>query len=492
MIGVLQDLVRPIIGSSAMSFLAKLNIDEGNLLWALAGAITAVTAWESYLSIRQRRVLIKEEKVPPELLKHMDKEKFEKSRQYALDKNSFELVHSLFDLIVSTATLVLKWHVVMWTFSEVIVKRIGLPLDQYEINQTYFFILINSIIEITLSTPFKLYSTFVIEERHGFNNQTLGFFVKDEIKKFIVSQIITFPVISGIIYIVKAGGDYFSLYAWGFTTFVILVMMTIYPVYIAPLFDKYTPLPEGELRNEIEALAKKLDYPLTKLFVVEGSKRSAHSNAYLYGFFKNKRIVLFDTLIKGYEPADKEKKEAEEREEEENLTEEEKKKLEEKRNAKKDRGCTTEEIVAVLGHELGHWKYSHTIKNLVIVEVKILLFFILFSKVITSKSLYRAFGFTRSQPAVIGLTVILGNILLPCKLVINFFMSSLSRRFEYQADYFATTLGYSEPLGASLIKLHLDNLSFPVNDKWYSLWHFSHPTLIERLRAIAKLKNKSD
>ncbi len=98
----------------------------------------------------------------------------------------------------------------------------------------------------------------------------MGFFVKDEIKKFIVSQIITFPVISGIIYIVKAGGDYFALYAWGFTTFVALVMMTVYPVYIAPLFDKYTPLPEGELRKEIEALATKLDYPLSKLFVVEG------------------------------------------------------------------------------------------------------------------------------------------------------------------------------------------------------------------------------
>lgn len=488
MLGFLKDTLTPILGTTAMGFLAKFNIDENNLLYVLAGSITLVSLWESYLSIRQRRVYIKEGKVPPELVKHMDKEKFEKSRQYALDKNTFELIQSQFDLVISTVTLVLKVHVLMWTVSELLIKRTGLPLDRYEINQTYFFLLINSLVETILSTPFKLYSTFVIEERHGFNNQTLGFFVKDEIKKFIVGQIITFPVISGIIFIVKAGGEYFSFYAWGFTTVVILVMMTIYPAYIAPLFDKYTPLPEGELREKIEALAKRLDYPLAKLFVVEGSKRSAHSNAYLYGFFKNKRIVLFDTLIKGYEPSDKAEKEAKEKEEEENLTEEEKNKLEEKRNAKKDRGCTTEEIVAVLGHELGHWKCNHTVKFLIILEVKIFLFFLLFSKVFSSKSLYRAFGFANSQPAVIGLTVILGNILLPCKVLINFFTSSISRHFEYQADEFAATLGYTKPLGDSLIKLHLDNLSFPVNDKWYSLWHFSHPTLIERLRALTKHK----
>lgn len=489
----IKDLVSPVLtsmGSSALSLLAKCNINENNLLWVIAGSITVVSAFETYLSIRQRTVLLKEEKVPVELEKHMDKEKFEKSRQYALDKNTFGIVQNIFDVIVSTATLVFKFHAVMWAFSEVMVRWIGLPLDQYEINQTYFFLLVNSIIDLTLSTPFRMYSIFVIEERHGFNNQTLGFFIKDEIKKFLVSQIITFPILSGIIFIIKTGGDYFTLYAWGFTTVMILMMMTIYPVYIAPLFDKYTALPEGELRNKIEALAKRLDYPLTKLFVVEGSKRSAHSNAYLYGFFKNKRIVLFDTLIKGYHSSSDDEKD-EDSEKVKNMTEEERQKYEEKKKAKLDRGCTTEEIVAVLGHELGHWKYNHTVKGLVIVEVKILLFFLLFSKVLSSKSLYRAFGFTNSQPAAIGLIVILGNILLPCKVVLNLLMNSLSRRFEYQADNFATTLGYSKQLGDSLIKLQLDNLSFPVSDKFYSLWHYSHPTVVERIRAISDLK-KSD
>lgn len=483
----LNNLFGPLLGSSAMAFFSKFNIDESNLLSSIAISMALVSLCESYLAIRQRKVLAQEGKVPPELKSDMDKEKFEKSRQYALDKNMFGLIQAQFDLVISIATLMLKMHVLLWIVSETILLKIGLPVDKYEINQTYLFTLLSSIVEVLLSTPFKLYSTFVIEEKHGFNNQTLGFFIKDEIKKFILSQIITFPVLSGIIFIIKAGGPYFAFYAWGFTTVVILIMMTIYPVYIAPLFDKYTALPEGELRTKIEALAKKLNYPLTKLFVVEGSKRSAHSNAYLYGFFKNKRIVLFDTLIKGYKPAD-DKKDNEVKEED--VTAEEKKKLEDKQNAKKDRGCTTEEIVAVLGHELGHWKYSHTVKMLIIMEVKILLFFILFSKVLNSKSLYRAFGFAKSQPAVIGLTVILGNILTPCKVVINLLMGCLSRHFEYQADYFATTLGYSKELSASLIKLHVDNLSYPFNDKWYSLWHFSHPTLIERLRTIAQYNNK--
>ncbi|XP_034233532.1 CAAX prenyl protease 1 homolog [Thrips palmi] len=489
MMAFLNNLFGPLLGSSAMAFISKLNIDEGNLMSSIAIAMTAVSLCESYLAFRQRKVLAQEGEVPPELKNDMDKEKFEKSRQYALDKNMFGLVQAQFDLIINISTLMLKMHVLLWISSELILNKIGLPIDKYEINQTYVFVVLSSIVEVVLNTPFKLYSTFVIEEKHGFNNQTLGFFVKDEIKKFFLSQVITFPILSGIIFIIKAGGPYFAFYAWGFTTVVILVMMTIYPVYIAPLFDKYTSLPEGELRTEIEALAKKLDYPLTKLFVVEGSKRSAHSNAYLYGFFKNKRIVLFDTLIKGYKSADateEDKKNGDDKD----ITAEEKKKLEEKQNAKKDRGCTTEEIVAVLGHELGHWKYSHMVKMLIITEVKILLFFILFSKVLNSKSLYRAFGFSKSQPAVIGLTVILGNILTPCKVVINLLMGCLSRHFEYQADYFATTLGYSKELGASLIKLHVDNLSFPFNDRWYSLYHFSHPTLIERLRTIAQYKTK--
>lgn len=191
----------------------------------------------------------------------------------------------------------------------------------------------------------------------------MGFFIKDKIKKFIVYQAINVIVLSGIIYIVKIGGDYFFLYLWLFVLFMSLFLMTFYPNFIAPLFDKYTPLPDGELRTEIEKLAKSIGFPLYKLYVVENSKRSCHSNAYFYGFYKNKRIVLFDTLIKDYIPAKDEKEEKKEDEKKE-----EKEATAEKSGDQEKKGCDTYEVLAVLAHELGHWKLNHVFKNIFIAE----------------------------------------------------------------------------------------------------------------------------
>merc|ERR1712203_395928 len=179
----------------------------------------------------------------------------------------------------------------------------------------------------------------------GFNRKTAVFYTKDQIKKFLIAQAITFPLLAAVIKIVYWGGDFFFVYLWAFVVGFTLFMMIIYPEFIAPLFDKYTPLPEGELRTEIEQLAASIDSPLYKLFVVEGSKRSSHSNAYFYGFFKFKRIVLFDTLLEESE-REKLKTEEDKAAEEEKvaeMSEEEKAKKEEERQ----KGCDTPEILAV-------------------------------------------------------------------------------------------------------------------------------------------------
>merc|ERR1719312_1850464 len=301
-----------------------------------------------------------------------------------------------------------------------------------------------SIFSTITGLPFTLYSTFVLEERHGFNKQTIGFFVKDQVKKFVVGQVIQSPILAGIIKIVYWGGDYFFVYLWLFAVAMTLFLMTIYPDLIAPLFDKYTPMPEGQLRTDIENLAASVEFPLYKLFVVEGSKRSSHSNAYFYGFFKFKRIVLFDTLL----------------EEEERLklmTEEEKKEKEEK-DEKIKTGCNNQEIVAVPGHELGHWKLNHVAKNIVIGQVQIFLMFALFAYLSKAKPLYEAFGFTDSQPVLIGLMIVLQYITAPYSAVIGFLMSVLSRHFEFQADEFAAKLGKAKDLQGALVKLNNDNL----------------------------------
>merc|ERR1712168_1385149 len=179
--------------------------------------------------------------------------------------------------------------------------------------------------------------------------------IKDQIKKFIVSQAITFPLLAAVMKIVYWGGDYFFVYLWAFVVGFTLFMMIIYPEFIAPLFDKYTPLPEGELRTEIEALAASVEFPLYKLYVVEGSKRSSHSNAYFYGFYKFKRIVLFDTILE----LDERRKLKSENEDDEKEEEDE---------SSKKQGCSHPEILAVLGHELGHWKLNHVLKNIIIAQ----------------------------------------------------------------------------------------------------------------------------
>merc|ERR1740131_52710 len=438
--------------------------------------------WEGYIGHRQRKVYKSNTSVPKELDGILDEETFTKARLYALDKADFGAVEGWFSQLLSSLLIWFLGYHIFWGLATQSLTAVGLGADS-EIYTSLMFTLIMSTFSTVIGLPFKVYSTFVIGERHGFNKQTPGFFVKDQIKKFVVSQVIQAPILAGVIKIVMWGGDYFFVYLWLFAVFMMLFMMTIYPDFIAPLFDKYTPMPAGELKTEIESLAASIEFPLYKLYVVEGSKRSSHSNAYFYGFFKFKRIVLFDTLLEESErlklKTDEEReKEAKEKEEKAEGTEKEKKKT----------GCNNEEIVAVLGHELGHWSMNHVLKNILIAQVQIFSVFALFGYLSKSSPLYQAFGFTDSQPALIGLMIVLQYITAPYSAVVSFLMSVLSRRFEFQADAFAANLGKAKDLKSALVKLNNDNLSFPIYDWLFSAWHHSHPPLLERLEALKKFE----
>ncbi|KAG8451526.1 hypothetical protein GDO86_003651 [Hymenochirus boettgeri] len=414
--------------------------------------------------------------VPAELGNIMDPETFEKSRLYQLDKSTFSFWSGLYSEAEGTLILLLGGIPFLWNASEHILNRAGFSAE-YEIFHSLVFLLLATLFSALTGLPWSLYSTFVIEERHGFNQQTLGFFFKDALKKFLVTQCILLPVASLLLYIIKIGGDYFFIYAWLFTLVVSLVLVTIYADYIAPLFDKFTPLPDGILKESIENMAKSIDFPLTKVYVVEGSKRSSHSNAYFYGFFKNKRIVLFDTLLEDYSPLNKEG--TEDTSEHENAEPKSKAK-----NIIKKQGCNNQEVLAVLGHELGHWKLGHTVKNILISQVNSFLCFFIFAVLIGRKELFAAFGFHSTQPTLIGLMIIFQFIFSPYNEVLSFCLTVLSRRFEFQADAFARNLGKAKDLYSALIKLNKDNLGFPVSDWLFSMWHYSHPPLLERLQAL--------
>lgn len=444
-----------------------------------------VYLWETFLAQRQRRIYKTTTHVPLELGQIMDSETFEKSRLYQLDKSTFSFWSGLYSEIEGTLILLFGGIPYLWRLSGRFCGSAGFG-PEYEITQSLVFLLMATLFSALTGLPWSLYNTFVIEEKHGFNQQTLGFFIKDAIKKFIVTQCILLPVSSLLLYIIKIGGDYFFIYAWLFTLVVSLVLVTIYADYIAPLFDKFTPLPEGKLKQEIEVMAKSIDFPLTKVYVVEGSKRSSHSNAYFYGFFKNKRIVLFDTLLEEYSVLNKDIQEEsgmEPRNDGEGDSEEVKAKVKNKKQ-----GCKNEEVLAVLGHELGHWKLGHTVKNIIISQMNSFLCFFLFAVLIGRKELFAAFGFFDSQPTLIGLLIIFQFIFSPYNEVLSFCLTVLSRRFEFQADAFAKKLGKAKDLYSALIKLNKDNLGFPVSDWLFSMWHYSHPPLLERLQALKNSK----
>nr|XP_039249950.1 CAAX prenyl protease 1 homolog [Styela clava] len=377
----------------------------------------------------------------------------------------------------------------VWDLSGAILDKVGLD-ENNEIVHSLVFALLGNIFSLIIDLPWKFYYTFVVEEKHGFNKMTVGFFFKDLIKKTLVYEAINLPIMSLIIYIVKSGGDYFFIYAWLMVFIISMILLHIYPEYIAPLFDKYTPLPEGDLKKKIEELADSLDYPLKKLYVVEGSKRSSHSNAYMYGFHKNKRIVLFDTLLEDYTPVTRTESMKDTSDTDE--TGKDSKTEDGHDKEKKKIGCNTEEVVAVLGHELGHWYYSHMVKNLVIIQLNIFLMFFVFGKLMNLRQLYVGFGFSDFQPILIRLYVVFSFIFSPFNEIMSFVMNVLSRRFEFQADEFAVNLGKREQLKTALLKLFKDNLAFPVADWLYSTRHFSHPPLLERLRGMDDVKQKSE
>lgn len=394
----------------------------------------------------------------------LNEESFEKARLYGIDKSQFKIVKELYSITLTTLIIYNRWIYSAWHKSEEIASVFNIS-EEREIIISCIFMSFVTVFNFVVNMPFTIYGIFVLEEKHGFNKQTVGFFIKDQIKSLLLSLVITLPIISMAIYIIMLGGNMFVVWLWSFTTVATLILLTIYPSVIAPLFDKFVPLPDGPLRKGIEDLASKLNFPLSQVYIVEGSKRSAHSNAYFSGLFGAKRIVLFDTLLEKY---DEEKK--------------------------KTTGCKDGEILGVLAHELGHWSCKHIIKSVILTEVNLLLLFTAFGLLFRYSLLYTSLGFPLGQePIIIGLIVVLQMILAPYNSVLSFFATALGRKFEFEADNFAVSLNYPNELRSALIKLGKDNLDYPIYDKLFSAWYHSHPTLLHRIENIKnQMKDKKN
>jgi STE24 endopeptidase len=296
------------------------------------------------------------------------------------------------------------------------------------------------IISGLIDLPLSLYSQFVIEARHGFNRMTLGLFFADLLKQSLLGLAIGAPVIAAVLWLMGAMGHYWWLYVWLFWSGFNLLIMFIYPTWIAPLFNKFSPLEDGEMKSRIEALLARCGFRSSGLFVMDGSKRSSHGNAYFTGFGNNKRIVFFDTLLSRLEPT---------------------------------------EVEAVLAHELGHFRKKHVVKRMALMFAGSLGFLWLLGQLIDAPWFYAGLG-VPAQSTVLAL--ILFFLVMPVfTFPLSPLMSQLSRRHEFEADAYAAEHAAAADLIRALVKLYQDNASTLTPDPLHSLFHDSHPPAAQRI-----------
>lgn len=305
-----------------------------------------------------------------------------------------------------------------------------------------FMVLLSVLLSVP-SIPFSLYRRFGIETRFGFNRMTLGLWLVDKAKGLALATVLGLPFLYGVFAFMAFTGVAWWLWLFGFITAVEVLLMWLYPAVIAPLFNRFSPLPPGELRRQLEEMARNAGFRTRGLFVVDASRRSGHSNAYFAGFWAP-RIVLFDTLVRQLSPG---------------------------------------EITAVLAHEIGHYKRRHIVKRLAISIIVLLAMLYMLSLLIGWLPVYQAFGFSgTSHHAALALAML-------CSGAFTFWMAPLSalysRRHEYEADAFAVSLlGQGADMKSALLRMNEENLTNLYPHPWYSGYHYSHPTLTERLAAL--------
>jgi STE24 endopeptidase len=306
-----------------------------------------------------------------------------------------------------------------------------------------FFLSLGILSEI-LSIPFGYYSTFVTEEKFGFNRSSLSTFIGDHVKGWVLGILLGGPILAGLLWFFAAAGSLAWIYAWAFLAVTQLVIGFLAPVLLMPLFNKFTPLPAGELKEAIEGYARKVDFKLQGIFTMDGSKRSAKANAIFTGLGRFRRIVLFDTLVKQH-PRD--------------------------------------ELVAVLAHEVGHFKKGHIPRMIVASLLSLFALFFLLSLVLSSPSASAALGF--AQHSVHAGLIVAFWLYGPLSLVLGLLTQRLSRKHEFEADeYAARTTGSATELAEALKRLSAESLSNLDPHPWKVWLEYSHPPVIQRVRVL--------
>ncbi|MBA4410583.1 MAG: M48 family metallopeptidase [Bacteroidota bacterium] len=379
------------------------------------------------------------DQLPEEVKDIYDEEKYRQQQAYEKANFRFSLISSTFSFVIILLMFLLAGFA--W------VNSMALSVSANPILTALMFFGVLMLASDLINTPFSVYDTFVIEEKFGFNKTTPKTFVLDKLKGYMLGAIIGGGLLALIIYIYQLTTTSFWIYSWfvvsGFSVF----MVFFYSNLIVPLFNRQTPLPEGELKSAIENFSASVGFKLDNIYVIDGSKRSTKANAYFTGFGSKKRIILYDTLIND---------------------------------------MTTNELVAVLAHEIGHYKKHHVVWSLLlgILQTGIVLF--IFSLLVGSKELSAALG-VQTPSFHIGL-IAFGILYSPIAMITGLAMNIFSRKNEYQADAFAAQNFDAVELASALKKLSVKNLSNLRPHPAYVFFHYSHPTLLQRLEELKSIK----
>ena len=374
--------------------------------------------------------------IPSDFKKAYDQEKYILSQDYLKARTRFGLFSNTFSLIL----IMIVIHSDIFGLLDQFVRG---QSDSY-ILQGLLFIGIIYFFQDIVSLPFSIYHTFVIEERFGFNKTTLNLFIIDKIKGYAIFIVLGSIIITPILYFFHVYGDIGWLIAWSILTAFMIAVQPLFVHVIAPMFNKFTPLEEGELRSAIEKYTAKVNFPLARIDIMDGSKRSAHSNAYFTGFGKSRRIAIFDTLVEKH---------------------------------------STNEIVSVVAHEVGHYKLKHVLQGTIlgIIETGIMLF--AFNLIMNDISLFQVFGV--SQLSVHAGIVFFSMLYAPVSMFTSIVTTAISRKNEYEADkYSYDTTNNREALVSMLIGLSANNLSHLTPHPLKVFLSYSHPPVVDRIKAV--------
>jgi len=401
-------------------------------------AIIATIGTQLWLSIRQtKHVMDNRPAVPAEFSESITLEEHQKAADYTTTKSSFgrkELIISTLLLLIWTLGGGLQWLDNLWANSSLGELGRGTAV-------IISFLIISSLIDL----PASLYRTFVIEEKFGFNKSTFKTFAVDMVKNTLVSMVIGIPLIMLVLWLMNTAGALWWLYAWIAITAFSIVMMWAYPKFIAPIFNKFTPLEEGEVLDRITTLLERNGFNSNGVFMMDGSRRSSHGNAYFTGFGKTKRIVFFDTLLKQLSPT---------------------------------------QIEAVLAHELGHFKHKHVLKGMMVSMTMTLVGFAILAYLMKQDWFFQQLG-VQNQSTYMALVLFL--LVSP---VFTFFigpiMSWWSRKHEFEADAFAAKESSAEELISALVGLYKKNAGTLTPDPLYSAFYDSHPPASIRIAHLRR------